>query len=79
MVTLGCSSSPRTPSATAGVQTSAAARHIDPQVPGADTSGPSTDAEDLMGISRQKWRWMADRDVEALAKLFHDEAVFVHM
>jgi hypothetical protein len=79
MVTLACSSSLRNPSATAGIQTSAAAPHIDPQVPGGDTSGPSTDAEGLMSISRQKWRWMADREVGALAKLFHDEAVFVHM
>jgi len=37
-------------------------------------------AEDqVLSLSRDKWRWMAERDVEALAKLFHDEAVFVHM
>ena len=36
-----------------------------------------TDA--LLALSRQKWLWMADRQTEALADLFHDEAVFVHM
>lgn len=33
----------------------------------------------LLDLSRQKWQWLADRDVEALADLFHPEAVFVHM
>ncbi len=33
----------------------------------------------LLDLSRQKWQWMADRDVDALADLFHPEAVFVHM
>lgn len=40
----------------------------------------STNAEqELLDLSRQKWHWMADRDVDALSTLFHDEAVFVHM
>lgn len=33
----------------------------------------------LLDFSREKWRWMSDRDVDALSTLFHDEAVFVHM
>jgi ketosteroid isomerase-like protein len=37
------------------------------------------DEQELLDLSRQKWLWMADRDVDALADLFHDEAVFVHM
>lgn len=79
MVTLACASSPRTPSAAAGIQTSAAAPHIDPLVTARDTGSPSLDAEELMSISRQKWLWMAERKVDGLASLFHDEAVFVHM
>jgi ketosteroid isomerase-like protein len=40
----------------------------------------STNAEqELLDLSRQKWQWMSERDVDALAALFHDEAVFVHM
>ena len=34
---------------------------------------------ELLALSRQKWLWMADRDVDALAGLFHPDAVFVHM
>jgi 4-carboxymuconolactone decarboxylase len=35
--------------------------------------------QELLSLSRDKWRWMAERNVESLAALFHDEAVFVHM
>jgi hypothetical protein len=35
--------------------------------------------QELLKLSRDKWRWMAERNVEALAGLFHDDAVFVHM
>jgi len=42
------------------------------------TSGVKADAE-VIALSKDKWRWMSERNVDALAALFHDEAVFVHM
>lgn len=30
-------------------------------------------------LSQRKWGWMSERNVEALAALFHEKAVFVHM
>jgi hypothetical protein len=40
----------------------------------------SSNAEqEVIALSKDKWRWMAERNVEALANLFVDEAVFVHM
>jgi hypothetical protein len=40
----------------------------------------STHAEqELLDLSRRKWQWMSARDLDALAGLFHEEAVFVHM
>lgn len=40
----------------------------------------STNAEqELIDLSREKWRWMSERDVDALSSLFHEESVFVHM
>ena len=33
----------------------------------------------VIDLSRQKWQWMAERDVDALDALFHEKAVFVHM
>jgi len=35
--------------------------------------------QELMELSRDKWQWMADKDVDKLAKLFHKDAQFVHM
>jgi hypothetical protein len=44
-------------------------------------SPPGTTAagQDVIALSRQKWQWMAERRVDALADLFHEHAVFVHM
>ena len=41
-------------------------------------SGSKTERE-LLGLSKDKWRWMSERKLEALEALFHEEAVFVHM
>jgi hypothetical protein len=35
--------------------------------------------QDLMNLSKEKWLWMADKNMEALEKLFHEKSVFVHM
>ena len=47
----------------------------------AESPGPSrTKAEqELVNLSKQKWLWMAERNVDALESLFHGQAVFVHM
>jgi len=40
----------------------------------------STNAEqEVISLSKEKWRWMSERKVDSLAALFHEEAVFVHM
>jgi hypothetical protein len=50
----------------------------------AGSQGPgktvSSNAEqEVITLSKEKWRWMAERNVEALGKLVAEEAVFVHM
>lgn len=35
--------------------------------------------QELITLSRNKWKWMAEKNADKLAKLFHDEAQFVHM
>jgi hypothetical protein len=35
--------------------------------------------QELINLSKQKWQWMADKDVESLNELFHENAMFVHM
>jgi hypothetical protein len=40
----------------------------------------STAAEqEILTLSKTKWRWMAEKKADSLAALFHDNAVFVHM
>jgi Domain of unknown function (DUF4440) len=51
-----------------------------PRMEAGPAVGTTQDVEqELLDLSRQKWQWMADRDVEALSDLFHEDAVFVHM
>ena len=35
--------------------------------------------QEILNLSRTKWRWMAERKVDSLSALFDDQAVFVHM
>ncbi|MEA1784678.1 hypothetical protein U1E44_01105 [Arenibacter sp. GZD96] len=40
----------------------------------------SADMEnEIRALSTQKWQWMADKNADALAELFHDKSKFVHM
>lgn len=43
------------------------------------TASSASAEEEMLSLSREKWRWMAERNVDSLAALFHEEAVFVHM
>ena len=46
---------------------------------GAVRPSDSNAEQELITLSKQKWQWMAERNVEALDKLFAEEVVFVHM
>src|SRR5512137_1913834 len=35
--------------------------------------------QEVIELSKQKWDWMAERNVETLDALFHEKSVFVHM
>jgi hypothetical protein len=35
--------------------------------------------EQIIKLSKDKWQWMADKDVDKLARLFDDKSKFVHM
>jgi hypothetical protein len=35
--------------------------------------------QEIVTLSKTKWRWMSERKVDSLATLFDDAAVFVHM
>lgn len=42
-------------------------------------SQDATIENEIKELSKAKWQWMADKDVDKLADLFHDKARFVHM
>jgi hypothetical protein len=35
--------------------------------------------QEVINLSKEKWRWMSERNVETLEALFHEKSVFVHM
>ncbi|HLN75376.1 MAG: nuclear transport factor 2 family protein [Methylococcaceae bacterium] len=35
--------------------------------------------QEIIDLSKNKWQWMSDKNVDALAGLFHEKAMFVHM
>ena len=35
--------------------------------------------QEILDISKKKWQWMADKNVDTLATLFDDKSMFVHM
>jgi hypothetical protein len=38
-----------------------------------------TEEQEIINLSKEKWQWMADKNVDALDKLFHEKSMFVHM
>jgi ketosteroid isomerase-like protein len=39
----------------------------------------STEEQTILQLSKDKWQWMADKNVDKLAPLFADNSKFVHM
>ena len=39
----------------------------------------SATEQEIIKLSKDKWQWMSDKNVDALDDLFHERAVFVHM
>ena len=39
----------------------------------------SSGDQEILTLSKEKWQWMADKNVEKLKDLFHEKSVFVHM
>lgn len=59
----------------AGVQSS-----IAQSTPDSSSKRKYTKAEqEIINLSKVKWQWMADKNVDKLAPLFHDKSKFVHM
>jgi hypothetical protein len=59
----------------AGVQWSNAQSKQDSTSPRSYTKAE----QEIINLSKTKWQWMADKNVDKLASLFHDQSKFVHM
>jgi hypothetical protein len=35
--------------------------------------------QEVINLSKEKWRWMSECNIDALNALFHERSVFVHM
>jgi hypothetical protein len=35
--------------------------------------------QEVINLSKEKWRWMSERKIDSLDALFHEKAIFVHM
>ncbi|MBV5313145.1 MAG: nuclear transport factor 2 family protein [Prolixibacteraceae bacterium] len=43
------------------------------------TKSFTTEEQEIVNLSKEKWQWMADKNVDKLATLFDDKSKFVHM
>ncbi|GAA4437423.1 hypothetical protein GCM10023188_31600 [Pontibacter saemangeumensis] len=53
--------------------------HAQANLPGSATTSPTKSEQEILQLSKDKWRWMADKKVDSLKTLFDEKAVFVHM
>jgi hypothetical protein len=43
------------------------------------TKTPTAQEQEIINLSKQKWQWMSDKNVDSLKVLFDDKSMFVHM
>jgi uncharacterized protein DUF4440 len=44
-----------------------------------NTQPLNKEEQEVVNLSKDKWQWMADKNIDKLTPLFHDESKFVHM
>lgn len=44
-----------------------------------NTTAPACSDKEVIDLSKQKWKWMADKNIDELNNLFHERSMFVHM
>src|SRR2546423_9885920 len=53
--------------------------HAQAKLPNSATTSTTKEEQEILDLSKTKWTWMSDKNVEALNGLFDDNCVFVHM
>src|SRR6478752_8082870 len=59
------------------VQSSYAQQPPSETIKTADNNTP--EQQEVINLSKQKWQWMADKNVDSLSVLFDDKSMFIHM
>ncbi len=44
-----------------------------------NSAGGVSAGQQIINLSKEKWLWMSEKNVDTLAALFHEKSVFVHM
>jgi hypothetical protein len=47
--------------------------------PAVPAAAPTQAEQEVLDLSKAKWRWMSEKKADTLAALFNDKAMFVHM
>ena len=45
----------------------------------AQQNNNTPEQQEVINLSKQKWQWMADKNVDSLNVLFNDKSMFIHM
>lgn len=53
--------------------------HAQAKLPNSTTTNTTKSEQEILQLSKDKWRWMADKNVDSLKALFDEKSVFVHM
>lgn len=58
---------------------SAQLSHAQASLPNSTSTKTTKSEQEILQLSKDKWRWMADKKVDSLDALFDEKSVFVHM
>jgi hypothetical protein len=53
--------------------------HAQAKLPNSASTSTTKEEQEILDLSKTKWTWMADKNVESLNGLFAENCVFVHM
>ena len=53
--------------------------HAQAKLPNSASTSSSKEEQELLDLSKTKWTWMSDKNVDSLNGLFDEKCVFVHM
>ena len=53
--------------------------HAQAKLPNSAATSTTKEEQELLDLSKMKWTWMADKNVDSLKGLFDENCVFVHM